>query len=156
MDFATRFASPYNRHHGNGLVTHGSTQPILTVLDLGGVELEEMYLIGHNDSCGRLHFPTRERAEQAAAVLEHYGYATTVALLGDTPQQQAAGIWGVTYDRRTPDGDVPSHLVTDMTVRDGTQIMRDGRAVGDWPAAVEQGDLHDLDPHTFPRRRPRP
>ena len=109
---------PLTKSHPNGLVTFGATEPILTVLDVCGFELRDMFLIGFNDNCGSIVFPTEERANEAKAVLEP---AYRVKVWAERGQ------WFAEYDRRELDGSVPSWLVRDITLKDGTVVMRDGR-----------------------------
>lgn len=106
--------------HPNGLVTHGATEPILTVLDVRGFELRDMLLIGINDNCGSLILPTEERACAAKVALEP-AYRVTV--------RSERGRWIAEYDRRQLDGTVPSWMVRTITMRDGTVVMKDGRWV---------------------------
>ncbi|MFJ6792018.1 hypothetical protein [Streptomyces angustmyceticus] len=62
--------SRWVKTHPNGVYTTGSTEPVLSVLDVRGFELRELFLIGINDSCGTLIVPVESRAENAAAALE--------------------------------------------------------------------------------------
>jgi hypothetical protein len=118
-------ASPHTKAHPNGVVTHGALEPVLTVLEFGGFPLRDLFLIGFNDSCGSIWVETESRAENVAAALEpayacrakpHSHGGVTVA-------------WEVTFDRRELDGTVPSHFVTDVTMEDGTVVIKDGRWV---------------------------
>jgi hypothetical protein len=69
--------SKWVRTHPNHVYTHGSMEPVLSVLDVRGFELRDLFLIGFNDSCGTLVLPTESRAENAAAALEP-AFATKV------------------------------------------------------------------------------
>lgn len=111
------------RQHPNGVFTHGATQPVLSVLDVQGFELCDLFLIGLNDGCGSIILPTESRAENAAAALEP-AYATKVVRFGRTGDD-----WAVEYSLRDLDGSEPSRLITDITLTDGTIAMRDGRRI---------------------------
>lgn len=102
------------KQHPGGVFTFGATQPVLTVLDVRGFELTDLFLIGLNDDSGTLVLPTESRAQNAAAALEP-AYATTVAVFGRRGED-----WAVEYSRRDPDGSNPPRLLTDITLTDGT------------------------------------
>lgn len=120
--WARRWESRWTKSHPNGVVTHGSTEPILTVLDVRGVELRDLFLIGFNDNCGSIITPTEERANEIKDALEP-AYQVGVSFMG-------RDAWEAKFDRRELDGSVSSWLVRDITLRDGTVVMRDGRWVG--------------------------
>ncbi|QBZ72089.1 hypothetical protein SEA_KRADAL_193 [Streptomyces phage Kradal] len=105
--------------HANGVVTHGSTEPILTVLELRGFELRDFFLIGFNDNCGSILVETQERALAVKQALEP-AYAVEI----ENPERRA---WSAKFDRRTMDGTVPSWLITDITLKDGRKVMENGR-----------------------------
>ncbi|MFK0222193.1 hypothetical protein ACIQWN_28885 [Streptomyces vinaceus] len=108
------------RVHANGVVTHGATEPILTVLDVRGFDLRDMLLLGINDNCGSLVFATEERACAAKVALEP-AYRVQI--------RTERGRWFAEYDQRQPDGTVPSWMLRTITMRDGTVVMKDGRWV---------------------------
>jgi hypothetical protein len=119
----SRFAtSRWVKTHPNRVYTHGSTEPILSVLDVRGFEVRDLFLIGINDSCGTLIFPDESRADNAAAALEP-AFATTVHPFGNPGQ----GLWATDYTRRALDGTTLSAFITDLTLKDGTTAIRDGR-----------------------------
>lgn len=117
-----RYSGPskYTTVHANGLVTHGATEPIMTVLDVRGFEIRDMFLIGMNRQCGSIIFPTQGRALEAKAALEP-AYAVRVEPFEHT------GDWAAIYDQREMDGTVPSWFIRDIALKDGTVVMRDGR-----------------------------
>lgn len=118
-----KYASRWVRQHPNGVFTHGATQPVLTVLDVQGFEVRDLFLIGLNDDSGSIILPTESRAQNAATALEP-AYATKVAPFG--PQGQD---WAVEYTRRDLNGSAPSRVLTDLTLTDGTVAMRNGRRI---------------------------
>ncbi|WP_158711256.1 hypothetical protein [Streptomyces sp. NRRL S-1824] len=109
--------------HPNHVFTHGATEPVLTVLDVRGFELHDLFLIGFNDSCGTLVLPTESRAENAAAALEP-AFATRVYLFGS---RDGDDVWATDYTRRALDGTTLSAFITGLTLKDGTAVIRDGR-----------------------------
>ncbi|MBB1260393.1 hypothetical protein [Streptomyces alkaliterrae] len=109
--------------HPNGVYTHGFLEPIMTVLDMRGFELHDLFLIGLNDSCGTLVLPTESRAENAAVALEP-AYATRVYHFGS---RDGEDLWATDYQRRALDGTTLSSVLTDLTLKDGTVVIRDGR-----------------------------
>ncbi|WP_254745522.1 hypothetical protein [Streptomyces cucumeris] len=113
-------SSRWTHRHPDNVITHGSTEPILSVLDFRGFELRDLFLIGMNDNCGTLILPTEERAQEAARALRP-GYTVNVekARRGDD--------WWATYDRAEIDGAVGSHFITDLELKDGTIVIQDGR-----------------------------
>lgn len=122
-EWSDRFAnSRWTKAHPNGVVTHGSTEPIMTVLELCGFELRDMFLIGFNDNCGSIMLPTEQRANEVWAALEP-AYQVQVR------PTERSDCWEAKCDRREMDGAVRNWLITDVTLKDGTVIMRDGRWV---------------------------
>lgn len=122
-DWSDRFASSTHvKVHENGVVTHGSFEPLMTILELRGFELRDMFLIGFNTNCGSIIVPSEQRANEVQAALEP-AYAVTVSFMG------REACWEAKYDRRQLDGSVPSWFVRDITMKDGTVVMRDGRWV---------------------------
>ncbi|MFE7442372.1 hypothetical protein ACFU7X_18195 [Streptomyces chartreusis] len=109
----------WTKVHADGLVTFGSTEPVLTVLDVRGFEIKDMFLIGFNDNCGSIIVPTEQRGSELRAALEP-AYRVEV-------QRMENGDWEAKFDRRQMDGTVPSWLITDITLKDGTVVMKDGR-----------------------------
>lgn len=109
------------KQHPGGVFTFGATQPILTVLDVRGFKLTDLFLIGLDADGGSIILPTESRAENAAAALEP-AYATKVVPFGRRGED-----WAVEYSRRDLDGSAPSRVLTDVTLTDGTVVMRDGR-----------------------------
>lgn len=105
--------------HVNGVVTHGSTEPILTVLDVRGFDVCDLFLIGSNSNCGSIWVETESRAENIRAALEP-AYAVKVEYMG-------RGCWSATFDRKEMDGTVPSWFVTDITMKDGRKVMEKGK-----------------------------
>jgi hypothetical protein len=110
--------SRWVKGHANGVVTHGSTEPVLTVLELRGFEVRDLFLIGFNDNCGSIVVETEERAEQIATALEP-AYRVKIKAERDC--------WFAQFDRREMDGTVPSWLITDITLKDGRKVMENGR-----------------------------
>ncbi|MFB6568406.1 hypothetical protein [Streptomyces noursei] len=82
-----------------------------------------MFLIGINPDCGSIVVEEEARAREAQAALEP-AYRVTV-------RQGFDGDWSVKFDRRELDGSVPDWFVREITLRDGTVVMRDGRSVGE-------------------------
>lgn len=117
--------SRWVKSHPNDVYTHGSTEPILSILDVRGFELRDLFLIGLNDSCGTLVLPTESRAENAAAALEP-AFDTRVHLFGSHDGEE---VWATDYDRRALDGTTLSSFITDLTLTDGRQVIKDGRWV---------------------------
>jgi hypothetical protein len=111
--------------HPNNVHTHGSTEPVLSILDVRCFELHDLLLIGLNDSCGTLVLPSEPRAENAAAALEP-AFATQVYLFGN---RDGEDLWATDYTRRALDGSEPSRFITDLTLKDGRQVTKDGRWV---------------------------
>lgn len=115
----------------SGVYVFGATEPILSVLDYEGFPIEDFFLIGINDKCGTIIFPSEERARRCAAALEP-GHRAQVAWL-DNPRHPNE--WKVSYDLRETDGSVRSHFVTQIAVKDpdapgGERIvLKDGRWV---------------------------
>lgn len=105
--------------HANGVVTHGSTEPILTVLDVRGFDVRDLFLIGTNDNCGSILVDTESRAENIKVALEP-AYAVKVEDLGH-------GCWSATFDRREMDGTERSWFLTDITMKDGQKVMEKGK-----------------------------
>lgn len=119
--------SRWTKSHPRRVYTHGATQPVLTVLDVNGFDLHDLFLMGINDRTGRLIVPTESRAENAAAALEP-AYETEVLFLG---QREGCDLWGTDYTQRDPDGVAPSAFIVGLTLNDGRQVMKDGRWVTD-------------------------
>ena len=117
--------SRWVKSHPNNVYTHGSMEPILSILDVRGFELRDLFLIGFNDSCGTLVLPTESRAENAAAALEP-AFATRVYLFGN---RDGEDVWATDYTRRALDGTTLSSFITDLTLKDGRQVLKDGRWV---------------------------
>lgn len=107
--------------HPHNVATHGSTEPVLTILDVRGFEIRDLFLIGFNDSCGSIIVETEGRANDVWAALEP-AYKVTVKRLEN-------GDWSADFDRRALDGSVPNRFITDLTLKDGTVVLRDGRWV---------------------------
>lgn len=105
--------------HANGVVTHGSTEPILTVLDVRGFDVRDLFLIGTNDNCGSILVETESRAENIKAALEP-AYAVEVEDLGH-------GCWSANFQRRRTDGVVPNWFMTNIILSDGRKVMENGR-----------------------------
>jgi hypothetical protein len=96
----SRFATNrWIKTHPNNVYTHGSTEPILSILDVRGFELYDLFLVGLNDSCGAIYFPTEDRARAAAQALEP-AYATEVVFEAH-PGARARGPPGTTGGRWT-------------------------------------------------------
>ncbi|MFE4692099.1 hypothetical protein ACFRH6_18845 [Streptomyces sp. NPDC056749] len=117
--------SRWVRTQPNGVYVHGATEPILSVLDVRGFELRDLFLIGINDSCGTIVLPTESRAENAAAALEP-AYETRVHLMG---RRDGEDVWATDYTRRALDGTTLSAFITDLTLKDGRQVIKGGRWV---------------------------
>lgn len=123
FDMSRYGQSRWVKTHPNGVYSHGSTEPVLSVLDVRGFEVGDLFLIGLNDNCGTIVLPTESRAQNAAAALEP-AYATTVKKSGPCNE-----VWAVDYTRRTLDGTELSAFITGLTLKDGTVVIRDGRWV---------------------------
>ncbi|MEE6264911.1 hypothetical protein V2E29_04520 [Streptomyces diastatochromogenes] len=119
----SKWSCRWAKTHANGLVTAGSTEPVLTVLEVRGFEIRDMFLIGINPDCGSIVVEEEARAWEIKAALEP-AYRVTV-------RQGFDGDWSVKFDRRELDGSVPDWFVREITLRDGTVVMRDGRWVGE-------------------------
>ncbi|MEU5838611.1 hypothetical protein ABZ820_33765 [Streptomyces diacarni] len=115
-----KYATKYSQTHPNRVVTHGSTEPVVTALELGGFEIRDLFLCGFNPDCGSVIVDSQERARAAAAAREP-GYATKIT---HTPE---FGDWCVDYNRREMDGSERSRFITDIVLNDGTVAMKDGR-----------------------------
>lgn len=113
--------SKWVRVHDSGVVTHGSTEPVLTILELRNFELRDLFLIGINDSCGQIIVPTEQRVSEVRTALEP-AYQVRV-------ERMENGDWSADFVRRTLDGTTPSWFITDITLKDGKVVMRDGRWV---------------------------
>ncbi|WP_411119926.1 hypothetical protein [Streptomyces sp. 058-1L] len=111
--------------HPNTVLTHGSTEPVLSILDVRGFALHDLFLIGFNDNCGTLVLPTESRAENAATALEP-AYETRVYLFGS---RDGEDVWATDYTRRALDGTTLSAFITNLTLKDGCQVIQDGRWV---------------------------
>lgn len=111
--------------HPNNVHTHGSLEPVLSILDVRGFELRDLFLIGINDNCGSIVLPTQSRAENAAAALEP-AYETRVYLFGS---RDGEDVWATDYTRRALDGTTLSAFITNLTLKDGRQVIKDGRWV---------------------------
>ncbi|GAA3163623.1 hypothetical protein [Streptomyces ramulosus] len=120
MDFDKLAQKPWYTRHANNVITTGSTEPVFSLLDLRGFELRDLLLVGLNDSAGSLYLPTEERAKEAVAALEP-AFATEVRRL--------RSMWDVAYTRRALDGTTLSPVITDLTLKDGTAVIRNGRHV---------------------------
>ncbi len=92
---------------------------MLTVLDVRGFLLEEMFLIGINADCGSILVAEETRAREAAAALEP-AYAVNV-------KRVEWGDWCAEYSRRDLDGSEPDRFIRDLTLSDGTVVIADGR-----------------------------
>lgn len=128
-EWAQKYASSkWTRLHENGLVTHGSTEPVLSVLDVLGVEIRDMFLVGINDKCGSIFVPTEQRANELSMVMEA-AYATKVT--------QEREDWMVTFDQRDQDGSVRSHFITEISIKDPSApggvrtVMKNGKWLKD-------------------------
>lgn len=121
--WSDRFAQgEWVKEHPDGVVTHGVTEPVMTILELRGFDLRDMFLIGLNKNGGTILLPTQERALAAQAALEP-AYRVLV-------KQTREGHWEARYDRREMDGTVRNRFVTDVVLKDGTVVIKDGRWVG--------------------------
>ncbi|MFE0779159.1 hypothetical protein [Streptomyces sp. NPDC058861] len=125
IDMSTFGGSRWVTTHPNNLHTHGSLEPVMSILDVRGFPLHDMFLIGINDSCGTIVLPSESRAENAAAALEP-AYETRVYIMG---RRQGEDVWATDYTRRASDGTTLSAFITDLTLEDGRQVIKDGRWV---------------------------
>ncbi|MFD9072824.1 hypothetical protein [Streptomyces lasiicapitis] len=117
-----KYATGYGvRVHADDLVTFGETQPILSVLDVAGFEVKNLFLIGRNAHCGQIIVESESRAMNIQAALEP-AYKVTV-------KQRANGDWAADYSRRDPDGSAPNRFITNVVLKDGTVALKDGRVV---------------------------
>ncbi|WEH43979.1 hypothetical protein [Streptomyces sp. AM 2-1-1] len=122
----SKFAdSRWVKSQPNRVYVHGAAEPVLTILDVRGFELHDLFLIGFNDSCGTVVLPTESRAENAAAALEP-AYETKVYILGS---RDGEDVWATDYTRRALDGTTLSPFLTGLTLKDGRQVIKDGRWV---------------------------
>ncbi|MGA5578422.1 hypothetical protein ACPCK9_26810 [Streptomyces koyangensis] len=110
----------WTKVHPHRVYTVGSTEPVLTILDVRGFDIADLLLIGLNDSCGTLMMPLESRAEAAAAL--EPGYECEVR-----PPESHDGLWAVDFTRRALDGTTLSPFLTDLTLKDGRQVIKDGR-----------------------------
>ncbi|MEU7088067.1 hypothetical protein [Streptomyces achromogenes] len=117
--------SKWFKPHPHRVYTHGSFEPVLSILDVMGFELRDLVVMGFNDNCGTLLLQTESRAENAAAALEP-AYATTVEHHGPFSEGEA---WAVNYTRRALDGTELSAFIANLTLEDGRQVIKDGRWV---------------------------
>lgn len=115
-----KYENKYTRTHANDVVTFGASEPVLTVLEVRGYELRDLFLIGVNEDCGAVVVATESLAENAATALEP-AYRTTVVPFRDD--------WKVDYSRRDLDGSEPNRFITDIVLKDGTTVLRNGRWV---------------------------
>ncbi|SHL74612.1 hypothetical protein [Streptomyces yunnanensis] len=118
----SKWSCPWATTHANGLVTSGSTEPVLTVLEVRGFQLRDMFLIGFNPDCGSIVVEEEARAWEVKAALEP-AYRVTV-------KRDPDGDWVADFDRRELDGSVPDWFGRTIALADGTVVMRDGRWVG--------------------------
>ncbi|WP_432095673.1 hypothetical protein [Streptomyces sp. bgisy100] len=125
FDMSKFGGSRWVKSHPRNVYTHGSLEPVLSILDVRGFELHDLFLIGLNDSCGTVVLPSESRAENAAAALEP-AYETRVYLLG---HRDGEDVWATDYTRRALDGTSLSAFITDLTLKDGRQVIKDGRWV---------------------------
>ncbi|MFH9016475.1 hypothetical protein ACH4C6_34645 [Streptomyces sp. NPDC017943] len=111
--------------HPNNVHTFGALEPVMSILDVRGFALHDMFLIGFNDNCGSIVLPTESRAEEAAAALEP-AYKTEVELMGVRDGEE---VWATEYTRRAADGTTPPAFINNLTLKDGRQVIKDGRWV---------------------------
>ncbi|GGX40423.1 hypothetical protein [Streptomyces noursei] len=117
----SKWSCPWATTHADGLVTSGSTEPVLSALELRGFEIRDMFLIGFNPDCGSIVFESEARAWEVKAALEPAYRVTVKRDLDD---------WVADFDRRQSDGSVPDWFVRAVALSDGTVVMRDGRKGG--------------------------
>ncbi|MGW7671937.1 hypothetical protein ACWGJX_33280 [Streptomyces sp. NPDC054775] len=125
FDMSNFATNRWVKSHPNNVYTHGSLEPVLSILDVRGFPLHDLFLIGFNDSCGTLVLPSESRAENAAAALEP-AFETRVYLFGS---RDGEDVWATDYTRRALDGTTLSAFITDLTLKDGRQVIKDGRWV---------------------------
>ncbi|MFE3074176.1 hypothetical protein [Streptomyces sp. NPDC059247] len=94
-------------------------------LDIRGFPMHDLFLIGFNEDCGTVVLPTESRAENAAAALEP-AYETRVYVMAHRSGEE---VWATDYTRRAPDGTTLSAFITNLTLKDGRQVIKDGRWV---------------------------
>lgn len=99
----------------NNVAAAGATEPILTVLDVGGFRIRDLFLMGLNKDCGSLIVDSETRATEAQRVLEP-AYRTSIRQLPNT------GDWELKYDRRDPDGSTPDRFITKVVGNDGRRL----------------------------------
>lgn len=134
--WAHTWTGSHVRHHANGVVTTGTTEPILSILDLAEFDLYDLYLIGINADRGRIFFPSQDRAAAAGRALAP-AYTVTVS-----PLKSPAGhrFWTTSYTRHvTGGGPQPAHVVTDVTLKDGSVVRRGGYPTSQQPPAPAGG-----------------
>lgn len=112
----------YMHLHANNVVVHGASEPVLTVLDVRGFDVRELFVIGFNENCGSIVVDSYERAMAVRDALEP-AYRVKVK-----PFPVCDGDWSADYDRRELDGSVPdSWLITNVVLTDGRQVMKNGK-----------------------------
>lgn len=134
-----KYASKWVRQHPNGVFVHGASQPVLTVLDVQGFKVRDLFLIGLNDDSGSIILPSESRAENAAAALEP-AYAANV-----TPFGRSGEDWAVEYSRRDLDGSAPARVLTTIVLRSNVEPDDDDHMGPSWD--WEPGD-RDPQPDT--------
>lgn len=92
-----KYHNEHTKLHENDVVTFGFTEPILTILDVGGFSIENLFLISLEPEVGTILFDTRDRAERAARILEP-GYEAKVERFDHTTD------WSVEYVKRDFEG----------------------------------------------------
>lgn len=109
--------------HENGVVVHGTAEPLLTVLDVTGVPVEDLLVIGLSPDCGTVVVESEERAKVIRQALEP-AYAVQV-------QQDGEGDWCVAYDVRRPDGTARQHFTPEFDFNSGGPAAKDGGRASD-------------------------
>lgn len=115
-----RYRTKRTRDLGNGVIVFGATEPVMTVLDVAGFELRDMFLMGLSDSFGSIIVEGEGRAGELAAKLEP-SYRTDIH-----PARPGTGDWVVNYTQRNLDGS-EGGIFRKIVMKDGTVVMENGR-----------------------------
>jgi hypothetical protein len=125
LDMSSYGKSRWVKTHPNHVYTFGALEPVLSILDVRGFSLHNLFLMGMDIDWGTILFPTESRAENAAAALEP-AYETRAYLF---VTHEGESVWATDYTRRALDGTTLSAFITNLTLKDGRQVIKDGRWV---------------------------
>lgn len=115
----------FTKMHPNNVMVLGSYEPVLTVLDLEGAQVKDLLLLGLNDKAGSIIVDSKSRADEISRALEPL-YETEVAQRG---ADRGSDHWWVDFNQRHMDGASGSNFIVNLTLEDGTTVIRDGRWV---------------------------